>query len=223
MSPSTAKSARPAKGDLESVRLEATRDGDRLELAVDRDTGFLRFGPDPMMDLEIAVPEELEIDRVETRNGGLEVSEVGGGPTLETRNGAIDAVDVDDDLAVETRNGDVEIDGVAGDLTVDARNGAITAEAVDGALSIGTRNGEVEVGDVRGDVDVETRNGDVDIAAPSSDLALDVETDGGDVTLEGIDGVDVEGSESFRTTVGDGSRRLEVTTRNGDVTVRGEE
>ena len=196
-----------SEGDAENVWLESTRTGDRLDLTVEReDTPVLiRFGPDPRMDLEVTVPEDLAIDRVGVRNGVLDVTGVTGSLTTEARNGLLEVRDVDGDLTATARNGVVDVDGVEGSLTAQ------------------TRNGPVDVTGVDGDVEVETRNGEVSLEVPSSlDATVGVSTRNGEISVDGIDDLEsTSGDSSFHGTAGDGTHRIDLETRNGAVTVRG--
>ena len=180
----TGVKAAASEGDLESVRLEASHEDDTLSLDVDVDGGFLRFGPDPKMDLEVAVPADLRVSRVETTNGDLEVAEVGGETTADTTNGEVTIDAVDGPLTVETTNGEVSAGGVGDDATVETTNGAVDLSLspdLEATLSVSTTNGEITVegfddetirtdsdleatrGDGTHDLEVSTTNGDVDV------------------------------------------------------------
>ena len=171
-------------GDLESVRLEASREDGTLSLDVEVDGGLLRFGPDPKMDLEVAVPADLRVSRVETTNGDLEVAEVDGETAVDTTNGDVTIDAVGGPLTVETTNGEVSAGGVSDDAAVETTNGAVDLSLspdLEATLSVSTTNGEITVegfddettrtdsdleatrGDGSHDLEVSTTNGDVDV------------------------------------------------------------
>lgn len=102
------------------------------------------------------------------------------------------------DVDAETTNGDIEIRDAVGDLGAD------------------TTNGDVTIRGAEGDVTVDTTNGDVDVRVASSPGAtVSLDSTNGDVTVDGEDR-----GEAYSTVVGDGTRRIEITTTNGDVDVR---
>lgn len=176
--------AAASEGDLESVRLDTSREDGTLALEVDVDGGFLRLGPDPKMDLEVAVPAGLQVSRVETTSGDLEVTDVAGETTADTTNGDVTIDAVDGPFTVETTNGDVAANGVEGDATVETTNGAVDLSIspdLEATLDASTTNGEIVVegfdedtirtgsgleatrGDGRHDLEVSTTNGDIDV------------------------------------------------------------
>lgn len=180
----TGTKAAASEGDLESVRLEASRDGDTLALDVDVDGGFLRFGPDPKMDLEVAVPAGLRVSRVETTNGRLEVVDVAGETAAETTNGDVELGAIDGPLSAETTNGDVTLTAVGDDATAETTNGAVDLEiepALEATLSVSTTNGEITVEGF--DDDVIRTDSDLEVTRGDGSHSLEVSTTNGDVDV----------------------------------------
>lgn len=151
-----------SEDDLDTVRVEATRTGDALTLAVEHDGGHVfRLRPGPVMDLEVTVPEDLAIQRIETVNGGIEVVGVQGDVTVETVNGRVDVSDVQGGVTAETTNGGVSLTDVRGDVAVRTTNGAVSLVGIHGDVTAETTNGDISATDVAGRVTADTTNGDV--------------------------------------------------------------
>ncbi|GAB3033588.1 DUF4097 domain-containing protein [Natronobiforma cellulositropha] len=182
--------------DVETVDgvLEVTGDPN------DRRGGF-RFGSSPRVDLELAVPDDLRVAYAGTRNGTVDVRSVTGDTHVVSRNGRVSVVGVDGSAAVETRNGAVDLADVTGGVTVSTRNGNVDAASVTHDLVVETRNGTVDVGISRSletAIRLRSRNGRLSVETPDEShtarSALDV-------------------------TVGAGTHRLAVETRNGNVSI----
>lgn len=140
--------------DLDTIRLESTRNGDTLELSVHHDgDGFvIRLGPSPKMDLELAVPNDLRVARVGTVNGDVDATSITGDVSVETTNGNLTLTDVRGDVDAETTNGNVEAVGIDGDVDAETTNGNVTARDVTGRVVVDTTNGDVDTENVSGGV-----------------------------------------------------------------------
>jgi hypothetical protein len=148
---------------LEDVRLAATRADGSLDLTVEHDRGplsWLRAGP--RMDLEVAVPADLRVERVETVNGDVEAEGIAGGLRAETTNGDVTLTDVRGDVTATTTNGGVTLTDVRGDVAAETTNGDISIVGIRGDVTAETTNGDVSATDVTGRVEADTTNGSVD-------------------------------------------------------------
>lgn len=132
------------------------------------------------------------------------------------------------------------------DLDLRAHNGPVSAREVRGRLVLETHNGPVSLHEVAGDVRAETHNGPVRVSLSGSSWdgrGLTATTRNGPVTLEiperynaeletgTVNGpmnidfplqVTVQGrvGRTLHTTLGDGGPLVQVTTRNGPLTLR---
>lgn len=200
-----------SRDDLEMVGLEATVDDGVLELSVDHDESRSLFGlrPDPVLDLSVAVPEELSVERVESGSG------------------AVDATDVVGDLTVITETGDVTLAAVDGTVSVASETGAITVSDPASIDRLTNESGDVtaSIPGLDGDATIETTTGAVELRLPDRlDLTLDLTTDTGEITVSDVaDLPEMAGDSLIEAVIGDGTHRLEVTTERGDVMVTGRE
>lgn len=121
-----------------------------------------------------------------------------------------------------TTNGDVEAEGLAADLDLDTTNGDIHVRDHRGATTAVTTNGEVSLRlEEAADVTAESTNGDIEVVPPASMAAqFSLETTNGDVSVEGVNGLSVEDTDSLETVTGDGTHEVRCETTNGDITVR---
>lgn len=193
--------------ELDSVRLEHSRDGGTLSLAVEvEDRVFSLFRPTPTMELDIVVPETLDFVDAGTTNGDVEVS-------------------TDARVTAETTNGEIAVQDCAL-VRAETTNGDVTGRRLEGGGAADSTNGDIDLAfsEVREDLTAETTNGDVDIGIPASaDVTISLETTNGDLDIDGLDDVtvDVDGT-SMEATNGAGTHALEVETTNGDITIRGD-
>ncbi|WP_136717674.1 DUF4097 family beta strand repeat-containing protein [Halorientalis salina] len=188
---------------LDRIRVVSERTDGTLLIRVDRSD--VSSGVTVSVDLDVAVPSSLSVQRVESTNGEVTASGVGGDGTYRTENGDVDVENVDGYLTLRSTNGDV----VARDVT-----------GVDDATST---NGDVDLAfrDLRADAAFSSNNGDVTISVPETvDAAVDLATTNGDVTVEGLSLSDrSNGTGSVTGTLGDGTHGLSARTTNGDVTL----
>lgn len=122
----------------------------------------------PAIELEVGVPDGMEVGAVETRNGAVTVTGVAGDVSATTRNGAVRVTDVDGFVRGESNNGNVELRETAGLAGANTANGSIDVElrAMRDDVTCRTRNGNVTIAvadDLSADLDLHTSNGRVHV------------------------------------------------------------
>lgn len=208
--------------DLGELSLQSRVEDDTLHLGT-RTPDVVGIGGGTV-DLEVAVPGSVAVDRVRTDDGSVTLRDVSGDATVETGDGDVVTTDVTGDLDASTGDGDV---------TVERTDGAVTARTGDGDLVV---RGPGSVGDLR------TGDGDLTAEMPAVDGSATIGSDDGDVTLSLGDALDATidattgdgevsataagfGSVGTVTethvvgTVGDGTNELRVHAGDGDVTL----
>ena len=192
-------------GDLSKLDMAVEREDGRLTLAARYTGDSSLLGGTPTMDLTVRLPRSLRVAEIAASVGDVRVEDVAG------------------DLAVDSSTGDVTIKGVDGTVTAEASTGDVR---VDGASAVGDVSADVgdldlAVSVIDGDTMVETSTGDIDAAlSPDLDAELVVESNVGDVTVEGLSlegGTQTESSASG--TLGEGGPTLRVETSTGDVSL----
>ena len=201
------KQSSSLRTDLEQFVLEADRHDRTLELqsVYTADTGW--FESEPTMDLDLEIPYQLPLDRIDTSVGGITVRDVTGDLTLTASTGAVDVRGVDGSVGAETSTGRIEIRDVERLNDVRASTGrvAVDVPAIDGDTVITTSTGAIEA-----------------VISPDLDAELEVETNTGDVDVD-IPGLEHEDSvvgDGVRGTLGDGGPRLRIETSTGRVAVK---
>lgn len=129
-------------------------------------------------------------------------------------------------LGVSTVNGALEIAGATSTVEASTVNGEVVATSSGGPVQASTVNGGIEVrmGELgEGDLEFSTVNGSIEVYVPESGLNAEVEMR----TVNGRVGSDfpltVQGRinpRRIRATIGNGGRRIELSTVNGSVELR---
>lgn len=114
---------------------------------------------------------------------------------------------------------DITVDGVGGDLQLQSVEGGITVRGAGGAVSASTVEGDLEIQGGRGTLKVSGVEGVVRITGARGDLTI--ETVEGDVTLDDVDGANVdvgtvEGIITYRGVIRDGGR-YRLSSHEGDI------
>lgn len=158
---------------------------------------------DVAVELSIAIPEDTAVDRLETVNGEISLSDATGPADLSTKNGSITA------------------ERVAGPLDLRAHNGEITVRDCAGLEHVETRNGAIQVDllDLRNDATIRTATGRIEVALdPSIDVDLTCETNVGGIEVPLLDrsttGI---GKTSVTGTLGAGGPELLATSNVGSI------
>lgn len=122
-------------------------------------------------------------------------------------------------------NGDVTAEGLTGDARVATVNGDVEVSAA-GVVEASTVNGSVDAtlgrGDWRGRLKFSTVNGSITVTLPSG-LGAEVEASTVNGSVESDFPITVSGRmnpRSLRGTIGDGGRRLDLSTVNGSIRLR---
>jgi hypothetical protein len=129
-------------------------------------------------------------------------------------------------LDVSSVNGDVSVASAARDLIVRVVNGDISVRESHGPLDLGTTNGDIDAGvnALSGKARIGTTNGDVSVSlSPSLNAALDMRTVNGELDF-GIPGnVITKSKRELVATLGKGGTPVELSTTNGDITIKAAE
>ena len=125
---------------------------------------------------------------------------------LVTHNGGLSVRGADAATQATTHNGEVEFRGRSRNVVIETHNGGVEAEfAADGEL-----HGEIT-----------THNGGVTLAFPGAvDAALTARTHNGSLRADGRLADAAVGRRELTGRLGSGAGKLDVTTHNGDVTIR---
>jgi len=148
------------------------------------------------------------------------------GLSLATTNGDVTVANMVGGVSATTTNGKVELIGTAGTASVSTTNGKLDVKVHSGPLYGGTTNGAVGC-DVAAlgpaeDVGLATTNGEVTLWLPDDVSALiDITNTNGTITIYDFTVFyESQTEHHLRGRIGSGASSINITTTNGDVTVR---
>ena len=181
-----------ALDDIEII-VDATSDTLRIEtkLPSDKKGWFGGSNNGARVTYELSVPASVNLDDIESVNGGIDISGVYGNIKADTVNGSIEVEDASADARLETVNGGIYV--------------SFTALTGDQVAKLESVNGRIAVelpANADASVSAETMNGGMD----GKDFGLSYD--------KGIVGKDMNGD------IGDGSARLSIDTVNGGIKIR---
>ncbi len=185
------------------------------------ETGWLESRPS--IDLDVAIPREQPIDRLESAIGRIGVRDVESDLALDTTTGRTTVADVDGDVSVETGTGRVSVADVTGTVTAQTTTGRIEVRNVGrvGDLTSTTGRIETEIPAIDGDTAITAATGRIEAALnPDMDAEVRASTSTGSVDVEGLTFDDAEQRSGFvRGRLGEGGPSLELQTNTGRITI----
>lgn len=190
-------------GGLDDLDVDVSKDEDAgvLVIKVEQDRNESITG----CNVEISLPEDIYLKLV-TDNGWITVDGLRKGFDLTTINGFITLTNTAGEAKFNATNGIVTIDH-KGDITGHSTNGDIT--------------GEVVMPDHNGSCKLTTVNNDIRIEVPETVGAkVTLSTVHGSTEIRGFDVSAREIDDDVVCTIGDGSGTIDLSTVNGDVTLR---
>ncbi|MDD1678067.1 MAG: DUF4097 domain-containing protein [Methanomicrobiales archaeon] len=172
---------------------------------------------------QIMIPRGLLVSIIENSNGGLTVRNAMGNAQLVTSNGPITVETFAGDITARTSNGPILIENVAGTLSASTSNAEITLHNISSILRAETSNGRIDADILSAgqDVIISTSNAQVMIQlAPDLDADLVMSTSNGKILVTNVPvTVQQATSTELRGTIGQGGKRITVTTSNADILV----
>ncbi len=168
---------------LKALRIDIDASPNSVRIRVDKPT----FNGNCGVRFAIRVPKKLELEKIKSSNGGIQVNGVEGPANLQTSNGRIEAVHMIGKLTVETSNGSIDLDGHKGMVQARTSNGKISGDIAKGWLDAYTSNGGIDVQLVEIDsqepVKLETSNGNI-IVSMKVAHALRARTSNSSITVK---------------------------------------
>jgi DUF4097 and DUF4098 domain-containing protein YvlB len=200
------KVARDDEKDLKDVEIKVEESAGKVSVRAiwpKRRTHF-----NVHVDFDIKVPEGVNLEAIETVNGGIEAAGMFGSGEVETTNGTIRVESVKGNLKASTTNGDIRVSRLDGKLEAETVNGGIKLEEVafkDG-LSAETTNGSITLAlvspeTVNATLDAETTNGHVSVDFP--------------VTIKNLR----QSRKRIEAQIGQGGPVITLRTTNGSITI----
>lgn len=188
--------------------------------------------------VNVALPKKLyDSISMKTDNGSITAEKVlGKAMKANSDNGRISLSQIAaTTLDVKTDNGRINIDRVQVDrLSTNTDNGRIELRNIDSEqVHAETDNGRIIMEYVNGKIFGKTDNGRISVITTTLDRMIELETDNGSITLESENNptdvtirasvdhgrIDVFGEKNSRTTFGNGSNLIQLSSDNGKIIV----
>ena len=134
--------------------LSLEKKGNRAVLTGYFKDGFMNFGDSPLVQLEVRVPQELDLI-VDDGSGSIVVENVAGNIELEDGSGSISMVNVGGNVEIDDGSGSISVEGVRGDLFIGDGSGSIKVREVAGSVTVDDGSGSINVSDVEQDLIIE--------------------------------------------------------------------
>ena len=202
----------PTKESLEELIVEASQDGDRVNVSVrqPRNRGW-HIGGSPNAKLIVSLPASANLN-AKSGDGSIDVERISGNVELGSGDGSIRARDMSGDVNVHTGDGSIALDGkFAGSLRARSGDGSVRIHAASGSTAAG-------------DWDITTGDGSIVLEIPSGFSGdLDAHTGDGRVRLEDVEVSNVNGEirrNSLKGRIGSGGHLVRLRTGDGSITLR---
>ncbi len=165
-------------------------------------------------DFLVQIPRQLEVVKVETRGGSLNLSSIAATIQGATGGGTVKLNDLEGSVKITSSGGNVEAGRLGADFSLTTGGGDVHIKSVAGQAQVNIGGGRVYIGSVKG-ATIQTGAGNIEVRKCGGDLG--VSSGGGNLTLG-----DVSGAVRAETTGGSvhldsASGRVQVTTGGGSV------
>jgi len=212
----------------EALTVNTSQDGNRVVVEAQASQDRRRVFGDwtsESVSLVVTAPRELVLD-ASTDDGSIAVTDLDGTIVLESGDGRIVASGLGGDVRVRTEDGSIRITDLSGRLEADSGDGSIEVDGRLDALSVRSGDGSVRVAAVSGstmasDWNITTGDGSIRLHLPVAFGAeVDAHTGDGSVRVDGIDrrrGDDDEDRRSYRGRLGAGGAQLRLRTGDGSI------
>ncbi|MEP7380924.1 MAG: DUF4097 family beta strand repeat-containing protein [Gemmatimonadota bacterium] len=175
--------------------------------------------------MTVTVPRGT-ILRTSSGNGDVAVAARVAEAQVTSGNGRVKVSGVAGRVDVSSGNGEVSVDNVGGSVRARSGNGDVTIGTINGPVNASSGNGDVRVSMDRltgnDDMEFTSGNGRIEVVVPS-DFSADVEANSGNGGVSTDFPITIHGKLSpsrLRGTIGNGGRRLRMSTGNGSMEIR---
>lgn len=227
------------RGRLEEIGFIVRKDGDGVTICavyaddddcdadgLDRHSGRWNWGRRSLhLAITVKVPRGVRLNTASGNGDILLVANVAEA-RIASGNGKLRISGVSGRVDASSGNGEVSVDNTTGPVQARSGNGDITIGTVNGPVNASSGNGDIRVrmDKLAGSDDMEfsSGNGRVEVVVPS-DFSADVEANSGNGRITTDFPITIRGKLSpsrLRGTIGNGGRRLRMSTGNGSMEIR---
>jgi DUF4097 and DUF4098 domain-containing protein YvlB len=225
------------RGSAESVTFDVKRDGASITVcaiyphtqrcdANNYESGWRRGDSDlAPIDFKVSLPKGVKLVAA-TGNGEIDVRNAGAEVRASSGNGEVSVLGAGGRVDASSGNGDIKVSDAKGDVSVSSGNGDLSVGTTKGPVSASTGNGRIDVKmetlTEPGDMEFSTGNGSINLTLPAN-LSAEVIADVSLRNFETDFPMQLPGHFSGRRIqgkIGEGGRRIKMSTGNGSVTLR---
>ncbi|MGQ0650391.1 MAG: DUF4097 family beta strand repeat-containing protein [Gemmatimonadaceae bacterium] len=177
------------------------------------------------VNITVTVPRGTHV-HASSGNGEVSLSAAVAEARITSGNGRVRVARVQGQVTATSGNGEVTVDNVGGPVQASSGNGDVSITAVNGPVNASSGNGDILVTmdrlTGRDDLDFSSGNGRIELTVPS-DFSAEVEASTGNGRITTDFPIRITGRISptrLRGTIGDGARRLRMSSGNGSVVIR---
>jgi hypothetical protein len=175
--------------------------------------------------MAVTVPRGTRL-QTSSGNGDVSLSAAVAEARVTSGNGKVNVSRVTGRVDASSGNGEVSVENVGGAVNARSGNGDVRIGTTNGPVSASSGNGDVRVSMDRltGDEDLEftTGNGRIEVVVPP-DFSARVDANTGNGRIQTDFPITIEGrltKNRLRGTIGNGTRRLRMSTGNGSMEIR---
>lgn len=175
--------------------------------------------------ITVSVPRGTVL-RASSGNGDVSVAARVAEARISSGNGRVKVSQVAGRVDVSSGNGEVSVDNVGGSVRARSGNGDVTIGTINGPVNASSGNGDVRVSMDRltgnDDMEFSSGNGRIEVVVPA-DFSADVEAHSGNGRISTDFPITIQGKltpSRLRGTIGNGGRRLRMSTGNGSMEIR---
>lgn len=175
------------------------------------------------VDLELEIPSKIQVQKIASSNGKVELKGCSGNAEISTSNGSIRVEDCTGNLHLTTSNGSIFVYNLKGGVSASTSNGDITAKNANNLQKLITTNGkiEAEIMNLPDDLVISTSNASIQVyLKPNLNADIVAYTSNGSVRLQGIsvNTTDI-GKNNLKGTLGAGGKKLQLNSSNGEIII----
>ena len=167
-----------AKREFGSYKINAYVRGDTAWIVAD----WEGERPDRLnSDFTISVPESMDLVKVESGAGGVDISNIAGQANAESGGGPIRLQNIGRQIDASTGGGNIDINGAGGDVRLETGGGNVQLGTIKGKVAASTGGGNIRMVSSTQDAVIETGGGSIHVQDCGG--LLKVTTGGGDIEL----------------------------------------
>lgn len=194
-------------------------------LSSNRRRNWRNWGDRARVNVTVSVPRGTRV-RVSSGNGEVSLNAAVAFAKVTSGNGKVRVSGVLGEVQASSGNGEVTVENATGPVRASSGNGDVSIGTVNGPVNASSGNGDILVSMDRltgsGDLEFTTGNGRIEVTVPADfSASVEASTGSGSITTDfPIKLIGRLSPSRLRGTIGDGTRRLRMSSGNGSMEIR---